>query len=82
MDLFRFHLLGWALLELIVLWLAITLTTRVFFRRSPTAGWLMLPYLAWVTFAGALNFAIWRLNTAELWVLSECFATVGRLRLL
>jgi tryptophan-rich sensory protein len=33
-----------------------------FWRVSPTAGWLLLPYLLWVTYASALNFAIWRMN--------------------
>jgi benzodiazapine receptor len=31
---------------------------------SKIAGWLLVPYLAWVTFAAVLNFAIWRLNVA------------------
>ena len=30
----------------------------------PVAAWMLLPYLLWVAFAGALNFAIWRLNRA------------------
>ncbi len=59
---FRLEMPGWAWLELVVLWLAIVVTTWAFFRRTSAAGGLMLPYLAWVTFAGALNFAIWRLN--------------------
>ena len=59
---FGLHRPGWALIELVVLWLAILLTTWAFFRRSWVAGWLMVPYLAWVSFAGVLNFAIWRLN--------------------
>ncbi|MCA9033325.1 MAG: tryptophan-rich sensory protein, partial [Planctomycetaceae bacterium] len=34
-----------------------------FFRRSKPAGWLLMPYLVWVTFASVLNFTIWRLNS-------------------
>jgi len=54
---------GWAFVELVLLWLAIAATTVEFWRRSRAAGILFLPYLAWATFAGSLNFAIWRLNT-------------------
>ena len=53
---------GWALVEIAVLWLAILATTVLFFRHSAWAGALMVPYLAWVTFASALNTAIVRLN--------------------
>jgi len=53
---------GPAFAELVVLWLAIAATTAAFFRRTPVAGVLMLPYAAWTTFAGALNVALWRLN--------------------
>lgn len=56
------HQLGWAFLELVVLWLAIAATAVAFFRCSKVAGWLLVPYLAWVSFAGVLNFTIWRLN--------------------
>lgn len=59
---FGMHRPGWALLELAILWFAIALTAWAFFRRSPLAGWLMVPYLGWVSFAGALNYEIWRLN--------------------
>lgn len=54
---------GWAVLELIVLWLAIAATALAYYRRSKLAAVLMLPYIAWVTFAGVLNFTIWRLNS-------------------
>lgn len=50
------------LVEIIMLWLAVTITTYVFFNRSRPAGLLMLPYLAWVSFAAFLNFTIWQLN--------------------
>ncbi len=59
---FGMHQPGWGFLEVVVLWLAIVATTVAFFRHSKIAAWLMTPYLAWVSFAAALNFAIWRMN--------------------
>ena len=59
---FGLHQPGWAFLEIVVLWLFILLTLIVFWRLSRAAGLLLLPYLLWVSFASALNFAIWRLN--------------------
>lgn len=53
---------GWAFLEILLLWAALLATMVLFFRHSRAAGWLLAPYLAWVTFAGVLNFAIWLLN--------------------
>ncbi len=53
---------GWAFVDLAALWLAILATTILFFRWSRVAGLLFLPYLAWVTFAGALNATIWWMN--------------------
>lgn len=50
------------LVEIIFLWGAILATIIYFFKISTTAGALMVPYLAWVTFAALLNFFIWRLN--------------------
>ncbi len=51
-----------ALLDIGLLWIAIVATIRTFWPVNRTAGLLMLPYLAWVSFAGLLNLAIWRLN--------------------
>jgi tryptophan-rich sensory protein len=59
---FHKHAIGAALIEIAVLWAAIGATTLAFSRVEPVAAWLMAPYLAWVTFATALNVAFWRLN--------------------
>lgn len=59
---FGLHQPGWAFVEIVFLWLAIMSTTVLFFRCSKIAGWLLVPYLAWVSFAGVLNFTIWRMN--------------------
>jgi len=53
---------GVAFVDILLLWIAIAATVWQFFGVSAIAGFLMLPYLAWVSFACALNFAIWRLN--------------------
>jgi len=53
---------GWALVEIILLWLAILATLVLFWRVIPTAGMLLLPYLAWVSFASVLNASLWWLN--------------------
>ena len=53
---------GAAFVEIIILWAAILLSVILFFRVSSAAGILLLPYIAWVSFAAVLNFAIWRLN--------------------
>lgn len=53
---------GAALIEILVLWLAIAATIVLFRRRSIGAALLLFPYLAWVFFASMLNAAIWMLN--------------------
>lgn len=60
---FGLHSPGMAAVEIVILWLAIVATMVAFFRSSKIAGWLLVPYLAWVSFAAVLNFTIWRLNT-------------------
>ena len=59
---FGLRLPGAAFAEIVVLWLLILATTAVFWPLSRLAGALMVPYLLWVTYAVALNLAIWRLN--------------------
>jgi tryptophan-rich sensory protein len=53
---------GLAFAEIILLWLAILATLLAFRPVSRTAAWLLVPYLAWVSFAAVLNGTIWRLN--------------------
>jgi tryptophan-rich sensory protein len=59
---FGLHWPAVALVEIVVLWLAIAATIRAFRRVRPLAAWLLVPYLAWVTLATALNASIWWLN--------------------
>lgn len=53
---------GGGLAVIVLLLVSILATTVVFFRVRPAAGWLLVPYLAWVAFATVLNLAIWQLN--------------------
>ncbi|MBG0560289.1 TspO/MBR family protein [Actinoplanes aureus] len=53
---------GLALLDIVVLWVLIGVTVWRFRPISPLAAGLLLPYWAWVTFATALNTAIWVAN--------------------
>ena len=59
---FSLHRIGAALVEILLLDLAILYTAALFFRRDPLAGALMLPYLAWTGFATILTHAFWQLN--------------------
>ena len=51
-----------AFLWLIALWILILITLVRFGRIRREAGWLLVPYLAWVAFAGYLNFGVYLLN--------------------
>jgi benzodiazapine receptor len=53
---------GLALVNIVLLWLALAATVIAFLSRRTAAGVLLIPYLSWVSFATALNFAIWRRN--------------------
>ena len=54
--------LGLALLEIVCMWLAIVATMYYFAKLSRTAVWLLVPYVAWVSFASYLNYSLWMLN--------------------
>ena len=51
-----------AFVEIVIPWCSIVATIASFQPLNAVAAWLLLPYLAWVTFAAVLNFAIWRMN--------------------
>lgn len=59
---FRFRLYAIAFLELLLLLVFILLTTFEFYRIDKPSAYLMIPYIAWVSFAGVLNYAIWMMN--------------------
>ena len=59
---FNRHLIGGALIEMILLWIFILLTIVAFGKISKAAAWLMVPYICWVSFAMVLNYTIWQLN--------------------
>ncbi len=59
---FTNHDLGGALVEIIALWLAIAATIAAFAAVRRSAAALLLPYLAWTTFATVLTASIWQLN--------------------
>jgi len=63
---FRWRSGGWALAEIVVLWLVLAATIVSFWRVRALAGMLLLPYWAWVTFATALTAAVWQLNPGVL----------------
>jgi tryptophan-rich sensory protein len=49
-------------LEIVILWLMIYETYTKFVKINKTAGYLLVPYLLWVSFAAVLNASIWWLN--------------------
>ncbi|OGE33683.1 TspO protein [Candidatus Daviesbacteria bacterium RIFCSPHIGHO2_02_FULL_36_13] len=51
-----------ALINIAVLWIAIVLTIKSFYKINKLAAYLLYPYLAWVSFASILNYSIWILN--------------------
>ena len=59
---FGFRAFDIAFIEILMLWFAILYTIINFYRISKPAGYLLIPYLLWVSFASVLNFYIWWLN--------------------
>lgn len=59
---FGWHRGALAFADIVLLWVLIVATLAAFWRVRPLAGALLTPYLCWVSFAAALNFAVWQLN--------------------
>ena len=60
---FKFHFMGLALVEILVMLLMIIVTIVRFSTFSKTAAWLLVPYAAWVSFASLLNYTLWSINS-------------------
>jgi tryptophan-rich sensory protein len=60
---FGLHQIGGALIIILLLWISIVLTIQWFGKFNKIAGWLLWPYLLWVSFAAVLNGSIYFLNS-------------------
>ncbi len=63
---FAWHRGAWALADVLLLLVLIAMAIALFRRVRPLAAWLLWPYLAWVAFASALTWAMWRANPGVL----------------
>lgn len=63
---FGWHRGALAFADILLLWVLIVLTLVAFWRARALAGALLVPYLLWVSFAAALNYAVWKLNPGSL----------------
>lgn len=59
---FYFNMIGFALIEIILLWISIVIMLVLFYRIKPLASYMNIPYLLWVTFAAILNAGYYILN--------------------
>jgi len=59
---FKLHRPALAMADILVLWIVLLAMLSLFWEFDPIAGALILPYIAWVTFAAFLTWTIWRMN--------------------
>lgn len=59
---FNYHLYFISFMWLVILWGLVLITLILFYNINPVAGYLLIPYLLWITFAGYLNLSIFLLN--------------------
>ncbi len=60
---FGLHNVSGALIDIVLMWIFILMTIILFSKISKKAAWLLVPYIAWVSFAIYLNYSIWALNS-------------------
>lgn len=63
---FGWHRGALAFADMLLLWVLIIATLIAFWRVRALAGWVLVPYLLWVSFASVLNYAVWQLNPQSL----------------
>ncbi|KQZ19740.1 sensory protein TspO [Mesorhizobium sp. Root552] len=61
---FGLHRIGWALVDMVLLWLSIVATIVLFYPIDAAAAAMLVPYLCWVSFALLLNLSVWQRNSA------------------
>ena len=59
---FKYHAIGIAAIEIVVLWLSILTMIMMFYKNNKWAAFINIPYLLWVSFASVLNISIYLLN--------------------
>lgn len=59
---FGMHWIFYGFVVIVLLWLAVLLTIIKFYKINKTAGWILIPYIVWLSLATALNYYVWILN--------------------
>jgi benzodiazapine receptor len=59
---FGMHSIMGGLIVIALLWLSIVWTMVAFYKVKKSAAYLLIPYIAWVSFASVLNYALYTLN--------------------
>jgi tryptophan-rich sensory protein len=58
---------GVAFFVILCLWITVAVMVLLFGSIASYLGWMLFPYLIWVSYAGALNYAVWKMNPTGAW---------------